>query len=150
MKRLLILLSGLSLMLFLSVSCSHREVKVVDFIPLIHDVYVNNTEYKANISWTNSEDCGSAPTNMEISVGPGETYSQDYDYESAANLNILYLGASIVIRFEGGKDVFFPEEPVSAEIWKSLPHTTLKEQVDNRKEFINTFYLSDIYNLINN
>ena len=131
------------------VSCEKKGGAIIDSVPVTHDIYVNDTDFNTCISWKNGNTGGSdkAPDRMEINIPSGEQFSQTYTYETVDDLNLLFSGVSIQVSFDN-QNVFTPAETQSSvNFWSSLPHTK-KEKLDNKEEYTNTFYLSDILTLM--
>ena len=111
-------------------SCDNSEKSVIDSLPVIHDTYVNDTDYDISISWMNGNqdrrngDAG----RIEIALQSAEQFSQTYTYETVDELNLLFSGLSIQVYFDD-KHVFnLPQTQSGIDFWTNLPHTK-KEQV---------------------
>lgn len=131
------------------VSCEKKGVSTIDSMPVIHDIYVNDTDFETCITWMNGNSGSSdvAPERMEITIPSGEKFSQTYTYETVDDLNLLFSGVSIQVSFDN-QHAFSPAETQSSvDFWSSLPHTK-KEKLDNKEEYTNTFFLSDILTLM--
>ena len=129
-------------------SCEMKEESIIDTVPVTHDIFVNDTDFDACVSWKNGNMSSSdkAPDRMEINIPSGEQFSQTYTYETVNDLNLLFSGVSIQVSFDNHHAFSLVETQGSIDFWTSLPHTK-KEKTDGKEQYSNTFYLSDILTL---
>ena len=134
----------LSVLLF---SCCSTEILISDHADLIHDCFVNDTDYPCDVSWDNgwtSPGQSVAPFHMEVKINPGEAFTQSFTYETMNSMNLLFSGINIKVSFGDGSAYVFPETAT----WMDLAPPQ-KEQGENKHEHYNRYSLAEIHSLAN-